>query len=147
MPELGFNRGRFSAQQGTQGAAAGNRGAFLQSPSFALMISCMKISPLFFHLDEKILSLQSKNLFPTDRALYSSSYAVQYLAMLCTRISQVHQNEEFTKQLSQCRHISVMNKTHLPQAAVGILRLARCWGIVPKGWRLFLFVAMLFFLI
>lgn len=107
------------------------------------MISCMKISPLFFHLDEKILSVQSKNLFTTTKASYCSSCA-ESLEQCCTPgISQVHQNKEFPKQLFQCRHISVMSKTHLPQAAVGILRY---WGIVPQGWRLFLvlFVAVLF---
>lgn len=36
MPELGFNRGRFSAQQGAEGVAVGNRGAFPQSPSLGM---------------------------------------------------------------------------------------------------------------
>lgn len=93
----------------------------------------MKISPLFFYLDEKILSVQSKNLFATAKALYTALAVLRAGSNALHRsgIFQVHQNEEFPRQLSQCRHTSVMSKTQLPQAAVGILRLARYWGIVP----------------
>lgn len=52
----------------------------------------MKISPLFFYLDEKILSVQSKNLFATAKALYTA------LAVLRAGSNALHQGfSRFTK--------------------------------------------------
>jgi len=58
--------------------------------------------------------------------------------MVCTRDFTGSPKQAFPEQFSWGRYISDLIKTHLPQAAVCIFRLARYGGIVLQGWRHFL---------